>query len=302
MMMLKPRRWYRLAKTAINELYQYYVLTDKTYLKIRYKEVFGRELNLKNPQSFNEKIQWLKLYDRNPLYHKMVDKYEAKNFVADIIGEEYIIPTLGIWQKFEEIDFDCLPNQFVLKCTHDAASTVICKDKETFDFENAKLKIKKAQKYDYYHYDNRQWVYKGVKPRIIAEKYMGNDDKGQELEDYKFLVFNNKHRCSFVCSDRFNGKGLKVTFFDQNWKKMPFERHYKSADYVPKPLNYEKMVELSEKLAEYINAPFIRIDLYEIQAKIYFGEITFYPGGGVEEFTPEIWDYTLGSWIQLDQK
>ena len=291
------KKWYRISKVTILEYIMFYFLTDKMYLKFKFKKVFGKRLNLNNPQTFNEKIQWLKLNDRNPHYHNMVDKFEVKMIVSNILGDEYIIPTLGVWNNFSEINFDTLPNQFVLKCTHDAASTIICRDKNLFDFESAKVKLTKALKIDYYHYDNRQWAYKDVKPRIIAEKYM--ETTNNELEDYKFLIFNNKHRCSFVCSDRYNGRGLKVTFFDENWQKMPFERHYKTADNIPKPANYNKMVELSEKLAQYTGSPFIRIDLYEINGKIYFGEITFYPGGGVEEFTPENWDYTLGSWIKL---
>ncbi len=293
-----PKKWLRIFKTVIADLFLNYVLPDKMYLKYRYKKVFGKKLNLKNPQTFNEKIQWLKLYDRNPAYHNMVDKYEAKKFVADIIGEEYIIPTLGVWNKFDDIDFDKLPEQFVLKCTHDAASTVICKDKKTFDYISAKNKLTKALKQNYYQYENRQWAYKNVRRRIIAEKFMEDGNKG-ELKDYKFLVFNGKVKCSFVCTDRYSGNGLKVTFFDENWKKMPFERHYKTADNLPKPLNYDKMIMLSEKLAKEIGNPFVRIDLYDINNKIYFGEITFYPGGGTEEFTPESWDYTLGSWIKL---
>jgi len=294
-----PKRYYRKSKKYFRDLFLYYILTDKMYLKYQYKKVFGRKLDLKNPQTFNEKIQWLKLYDRNPAYHNMVDKYEAKEIVAKIIGEEYIIPTLGVWDKFDDIDFNLLPNQFVLKCTHDAASTVICKDKSSFDIEKAKRKITAAQKIDYYRYENRQWAYKGIKPRIIAEEYLEDEEKTGELEDYKFLIFNQKHRCSFVCSNRNTKEGLNVTFFDEKWEMMPFERHYKTDSNVLKPRLYLKMVELSERIAQYVNNPFVRVDLYEINGKIYFGEITFYPGGGVEEFTPEKWDYVLGSWIKL---
>ena len=211
-----PHKWYRLANTAVIEFIAFYFLTDKMYLKLKFQKVFGKRLNLKNPQTFNEKIQWLKLNDRDPRYHAMVDKYEAKKIVANIIGDEYIIPTLGVWDSFDEINFDLLPDKFVLKCTHDAASTIICRDKNQFDFDNAKMKLLKALKINYYHYDNRQWAYKDVKPRIIAEKYM--ETANNELEDYKFLIFNYKHKCSFVCSDRYNGKGLKVTFFDENWQ------------------------------------------------------------------------------------
>ena len=293
-----PKKWLRIIKTIISDFFLNYCLPDKVYLKCRYYVYFGKKLNLKNPQTFNEKIQWLKLYDRNPKYHKMVDKYSAKQYVAGIIGEEYIIPTYGVWNTFKEIDFNKLPDTFVLKCTHDAGSTIICNNKSTFDYEKAEKKLSLALKQNYYRYVNRQWVYKNIKPRIIAEKLM-TDDRQEKLEDYKFLVFNNKVRCSFVCTGRFSPEGLKVTFFDENWVKLPFERHYKTEDNLPKPVNYDKMVLLSEKLAQNIEVPFVRIDFYEINEKIYFGEITFYPGGGTEEFSPELWDYTLGSWINL---
>ncbi|MEI6555560.1 MAG: ATP-grasp fold amidoligase family protein [Paludibacter sp.] len=298
MKFIHPKKWYRNTKNYVTDFFLNYCLSDKVYLKFRYKQVFGRKLDFKNPLSFNEKIQWLKMYDRNPEYHKMVDKYTAKDYVAGIIGEEYIIPTYGAWDRFEDIDFDQLPDQFVLKCNHDAASTVLCKDKKTFDYTAAKKKLNKAVKQDYYRYQNRQWAYKGVKRKIMAEKYMVDSGR-EELEDYKFLVFNNKVKCSFVCTDRYSGNGLKITFFDENWEKLPFERHYKTEDSLPKPPNYDKMVELSEKIAEKVGAPFVRIDFYDILNKIYFGEITFYPGGGTEEFTPDSWDYELGSWIKL---
>lgn len=170
-----PRKWYRISKEKLRAIFLYYLLPDKVYLKYRYKQVMGKKLNLKNPQSFNEKMQWLKLYDRNPAYHKMVDKYEAKKFVANIIGEEYIIPTYGVWDSFEEIDFNALPNEFVLKCTHDAASTIVCKDKSTFDRDFANKKLTKALKQNYYRFENKQWAYKNIKPRIIAEKFMEDD-------------------------------------------------------------------------------------------------------------------------------
>ena len=287
---LHPKKWRRIIKKTLsdlifNDFVLNYCLSDKVYLKYRYKKVFGRKIDFENPQTFNEKIQWLKLYDRNPSYHNMVDKYEAKKYVAKIIGEEYIIPTLGVWSNFDDINFDKLPNQFVLKCNHDCGSTIICYDKSTFDFKSAKIKLNKALKQNYYKFLNRQWAYKDIKPLIIAEQLM-IDKKEGELEDYKFMIFNNKLKCTFVCTDRFSGDGLKVTFFDEQWKKLNFERLYKSEVDLPKPANYEKMKDIAEKLAQDIKAPFVRIDLYDIKNKIYFGEITFYPGGGTERFSP----------------
>lgn len=271
-------------------------LKDETYLKIMYEKTLKKQLNLESPKTFNEKLQWLKLYDRNPKYIKMVDKYEVKEYISKVIGKEYVIPTLGIYENFEDIDFAKLPNKFIIKGTHDSGSTVICKDKKSFDYEEAKRKINKFTKQNYF-YNGREWPYKNVKPRIIIEKYM-EDPKDEVLRDYKFMCFNGKVKCSFVCSDRYTDEGLKVTFFDVDWNKLPFERHYPSSNKeISRPVNYELMIELSEKLAKDI--PFVRVDWYEIDGKVYFGELTFYPGNGLEEFTPEEYDEILGSWIEL---
>lgn len=272
-------------------------LPDKTYVKWNYWANLKKRLNLKNPKTFNEKLQWLKLYDRKPIYTTMVDKYEVKKYVANLIGEEYIIPTLGVWDSPEEIDFDSLPDRFVLKVTHDSGGLVICKDKGKLDIEAAKAKLTRSLKRDYY-LQSREWPYKNVKRCIIAEAYM-SDNKGN-LDDYKLMCFDGQVKCSFVCSERFSGKGLHVTFFDREWKVMPFERSYPSVkEGFPKPVQYEKMVELAQKLSK--NIPFVRVDFYEVDGKIYFGELTFYPGSGFEAFQPESWDETLGSWIQLPQ-
>lgn len=414
-----------------------HVVPEEWYLKRQFKKRVGYSLNLDNPRTFNEKLQWLKLYDRNPLYTKMVDKYEAKKYAADIIGEEYIIPTLGVWDHFDEIDFDQLPGQFVLKCTHDSGSIVICKDKDKLDRKRAKEKLERGLRYNYYYRGGFEWPYKNVKPRIIAEKYMVDESRTElkdykvfnfngepkiiqvdydrfvehkrnlytvdwkyieaaiefatdaghqiprpkrldemlnlasklaadiphvrtdfysiedkiyfgemtffhgsgfekfipeefgaklgncvniqggvilsgngyilivratesctDLTDYKFMCFNGKMKCSFTCTGRNTDRGLYVTFYDRDWKKLPFSRHYPAEQIaMPKPVSYEKMVDLAEK----ISAPlkFSRIDFYEISGKIYFGEITFFPGNGMEEFSPEEWDYKIGSWIRL---
>lgn len=271
-------------------------MPDEKYLKLIFKTMVGYELNLSEPKTFNEKLQWLKLNDRKPEYTTMVDKYSAKDYVADIIGSDYIIPTLGMWDSFDEIDFDELPNQFVLKCTHDSGGLVICTDKNKFDYKAARKKITKCLKYNYY-YAGREWVYKDVKPRIIAEKYMC-DAINIELNDYKLMCFDGEVKCSFVCSDRFSEGGLRVTFYDKDWNVLPFERHYpKSNVPISKPLNYDKMISFAEKLAQ--NIPFVRVDFYEIAGKLYFGELTFFPGGGFEEFEPQEKDLELGSWIKL---
>lgn len=274
-------------------------LSDRKYLEMTYRLVIGKELNLDDPKSFNEKLQWLKLYNRKNVYTKMVDKYEVKKIVSELIGNEYIIPTLGVWDRFEDIDFSKLPDKFVLKCTHDSGGVVICKDKNTFDVDEAKNKINKALSRNFY-YAGREWPYKNVKPRIIAEEYISSGDS-KDLKDYKLMCFNGKVKCSFVCSNRNSKNGLNVDFYDINWEKMPFERHYpNSKEKVQKPNNYELMVSLAEKLAKDI--PFVRVDFYEVNNKVYFGELTFFPGAGFEEFTPEEWDYTLGSWLKLPEK
>ena len=275
------------------------LLPDYIFLKIKYKYKFNKKLDLNNPQTFNEKLQWLKLYDRNPEYTKMVDKYEAKKYVANIIGEEYIIPTLGVYDKFEDINFATLPNQFVIKCTHNSGGLIICKDKTKLNIKEARKKINKSLKRNYF-YTGREWPYKNVKPRIIAEQYM-EDKKNDELYDYKFMCFNGKVKCSFVCTDRYSEDGLKVTFFDLNWNKMPFERHYpNSNNVIEKPINYELMIKLAETLSKDI--PFVRVDFYEINNKPYFGELTFYPGNGMEEFTPEKYDKILGDMLELPKE
>ena len=204
-----------------------------------------------------------------------------------------------MYSTFDEIDFDKLPNQFVIKCTHDSGGVIICKDKEKLNIIEARKKINKCLKTNFF-YCGREWPYKNVKPRIIVEELI-NDHRNDDLNDYKFMCFNGKVRCSFVCTERRSLEGLKVTFFDIDWNKMPFERHYPSSSKkIDKPKNYAKMIELAEKLSRDI--PFARIDFYEANEKIYFGEITFFPGSGLEEFSPEIWDYTLGSWISLPER
>lgn len=274
-------------------------IPDETFLKMKYKLMMGTKLDLENPKTFNEKLQWLKLHDRNPEYTKMVDKYEAKEYVANIIGKEYIIPTLGVWDKFDDIDFDALPNEFVLKPTHTSGNVFICKDKSKIDYKKLKKQVNKWLKRDYYRI-HREWPYKNVKPRIIAEKYMENSND-EELKDYKLMCFNGKVKFAFICTDRYSEDGLKVTFFDLNWHKLPFERHYPSSNkYIEEPKNYELMKILAEELSQDI--PFVRVDFYEINGKIYFGELTFYPGAGFEEFNPEIWDQKIGDMLELPKE
>ncbi len=279
---------------------RYGKLTDEEYLKRMFKASVGYDLNLGSPKTFNEKLQWLKLYDRDPKYTAMVDKHLVKNYVANLIGEQYIIPTLAVYNSAEEIDFSSLPNRFVLKCNHNSGlGMYICKDKKSLSpkaIRKIKSNLQKGLSQDYYLY-GREWPYKNVQRKIIAEQYM-EDDKADGLMDYKFFCFNGSVYCTMVCTDRFNGNGLKVTFFDRDWNKLPLRRHYPSSEKkIMKPINYEKMIELAEKLSAGI--PFLRVDFYEINGRIYLGELTFFPGGGFEEFDPTEKDLELGDLIKL---
>lgn len=272
-------------------------MPDKIYLEKVYKLRMGRKLNLDNPQTYNEKLQWLKLYDRKPEYTKMVDKYAVKDYVAKKIGAEHIIKTLGVWDKFDDIDFTTLPNQFVLKTTHDSGGVVICKDKNVLNMKEARKRIEWSLNRKYY-YIWREWPYKDVKPRIIAEEYMV-DESGYELKDYKFFCFNGKVKALFVAKDRTKvNEETKFDFFDENFNHLPFTNgHPNSEPPYFKPENFEKMKELAEKLS--IGIPHVRVDFYNINGKIYFGELTFSHWSGLTPFNPEEWDYEFGSWIEL---
>ena len=272
-------------------------MSDEKFLKRMYKIDIGKELDLDNPKTFNEKLNWLKINDRNPLYTTLVDKYEVKSFVSEKIGSQYVVPTIGVWDKFEEIDFDTLPNQFVLKCTHDSGGLVICKDKSTFDFKKAKSKIKKCLKNNYY-YHLREWPYKNVKPRIIAEQYMEDSNSG-DLKDYKFFAFNGKVKALYIATDRQNkDEEVKFTFFDRDFNYLPFTNAHQNAVELPqKPKCFDEMIMLAEKLSEGIKQ--VRLDFYEVDEKVYFGEITFFHMSGLNRFHPEEWDAIFGSWIDL---
>ena len=269
-------------------------IPDKKYIELEYKYILGKRLNLKNPETFNEKLQWLKLYDRKPEYTKMVDKYEAKKYVSDIIGEKYIIPTLGIYNDFKDIDFEKLPNQFVIKPTHTSGNVFICKNKREINYKELENIVKHWLKRRYF-YNHREWPYKNIKPRIIIENYI-QDKNEEELKDYKFFCFNGKVKMVLVCSDRF-GK-FKKTFFDETWKPYNFtEGNHQKDQSIKIPENFEEMKELAEKLAN--NLTFVRIDFYDINGKIYFGEITFYPSAGYEKFNPSEYDKFFGDMIKL---
>lgn len=272
-------------------------LPDKTYLKIKYKRIFGKPLDLDHPKTFNEKIQWLKLHDRNPLYTNLVDKYQVKEYISELIGKEYTVPTLGIWDNFDDIDFDSLPDQFVLKCTHDSGGLVICKDKSRLDISSARQKINDSLSRNYY-YIFREWPYKNVIPRIIAEPYLEDHLTG-ELRDYKFFTFNGEPKILFVASDRMKeGEETKFDFFDMNYGHLKIQNGHPNSAILPeRPQNFQLMKNLAAELSQGI--PHVRVDFYEVNGKVYCGELTFSHFGGFVGFIPEKWDKIFGDWITL---
>ncbi len=270
---------------------------DELYLKLYYRKSFHKKLNLDNPTTFSEKLQWLKLNNRCPKYTEMVDKFSAKQYVAKIIGEKYIVPTITIWNSVDEIDWDILPKQFVLKTTHDSGGIVICKDKDKLNKQKALEKLAWAFRHDNYSI-TREWPYKNVPRRIIAEHYL--EDEYGELRDYKFLCFNGEPRLMFIATDRGNVKrgGTKFDFFDMDFKHMPIvQGHPNAKKEFEKPNVYNEMKIIAEKLSKGI--PHVRVDLYNVNGKIYFGELTFFHFSGFCPFIPEKWDKEIGSWVEL---
>lgn len=262
----------------------------------------NKRLDLKTPQGFNEKLQWLKLHDRKPVYTTMVDKYAAKKYVADIIGKKYIIPTLGVWEHFDEIDFDALPEQFVLKCTHDSESVIICRDKKSLDKGAARDKLERLLKKNYF-WGSREWPYKGVPPRILAERYMEDTGtagaKARQMTDYKFYCFHGEPEFLYVSEGLEDHGTARISFLNMDWSFAPFGRtDYKPFENLPdKPQNFAEMVRLAKKLSDGI--PFVRVDFYEVLGQVYFGELTFYPCSGFMPFCPPEWDDRLGERIDL---
>ena len=274
-------------------------LSDKSKITIEYERYMNKKLDLENPKTLNEKLQWLKLNDRKEIYTTMVDKYKVKEYVANIIGEEYIIPTIGIYDRFDDINFEELPKQFVIKCTHDSGSVIVCKDKDQLDISQCKKKIEDMLKRNYYK-QHREWPYKDVKHRIIIEKYISNDD--ELIKDYKFFCFNGIPKIMYISEGLENHLTAKMSFYDMDFKITDCKRKdYKLLDYVPKkPYNFEKMKEFAMKLSKDI--PHVRVDFYEIGRQIYFGELTFYTCSGFIPFENEEWDKKLGEMLELQKK
>ncbi len=272
-------------------------IPDKVYLHIKYYCRMGKCLHLRNPQTFSEKVQWLKLYGRRPIDTILSDKYAVKEQISKMIGSQYVIPLIGVWDKFDDIDFDKLPNQFVLKCTHDSGGIVVCKDKSQLDIEKARRVISRGLDRDFYVF-SREKAYKNIPRRVIAEEYKEDKSTG-ELRDYKFFCFNGEPKLLFVASDRqVKGEETKFDFFDMDYNHLPFTNGHPNAEVPPlKPVCFEEMKEIAAKLSKGI--PHVRVDLYEVNGKVYFGEMTYSHWGGMTPFEPEEWDYKLGSWIHL---
>lgn len=275
-------------------------MQDEALLNRKYEAIFGKRLNLDNPQTFNEKLQWLKLYDRNPEYTIMVDKYKVRDYIKEKIGEEYLIPLIGVWDNPDDIDFDALPDKFVLKCNHNSGlGMCICKDKSKLNIENVKSELKKGLAQDYY-LTGREWPYKNVPRKIIAEKYMTDSSDSSDFTDYKFFCFNGYVDCVMVCLERSSGD-TKFYFFDSNWNLKRLNTRGKNAPdgfTISKPSQMDKMFEIAAKLSK--GLPFVRIDLYQSNDHIYFGEITFFPDSGFDaNLLPET-DKYFGNLIHLE--
>ncbi len=275
---------------------------DEKYLRLLFKYRMGYPLNLNNPQTYSEKLNWLKLYDRNPLYTKLVDKYEVKKFVAEKAGEQYIIKTLGIWDKPESIQWDILPRQFVLKTTHGGGNSgvIVCKDKDVLDKDLVVKRLNVAMKQNLYK-DSREWPYKNVPKRIIAEEFI-EDEATKELRDYKFFCYDGKVEYLFIGSERQKpGEDVKFDFFDKDFNHLVLKQGHPNSKTLPeKPSQFEKMKEIASKLS--VGIPHVRVDLYEANGQVLFGEMTFYHFGGVVPFEPNEWDYKFGECLQLPQK
>ena len=284
---------YRILYAVVRRL-SFLIKDDKTFVSLIYFCKLHKRLNLKNPKTYNEKLQWLKLYNRKPEYTQLVDKYEVKEYVAKIIGKEHIIPTIGVWEKAEDIDFKSLPQQFVLKTTHDSGGLYICKDKKQINVDEIKRKMTKALKRNFYRI-HREYPYKDVKRRIIAEQFM-IDDSGKGLRDYKFFCFDGEPKIMFVATDR--PTDTRFDFFDMDFNHLPITQgHPQATKTIAKPKGFEEMKEMATILSKDI--PHVRVDFYDINGKVYFGEMTFFHYSGLVPFVPEKWDLIIGNWLQL---
>jgi len=273
-------------------------IPDKEFLEICFPAWLGYPLNLDNPKTFNEKIQWLKLYAREDYYTRIVDKYEAKLIVADKIGSKYVIPNLGVWEGVNELDLKNLPQQFVLKCNHNSGTGMcICRDKNSLDIQKVRAELQRGMKQDYY-ITGREWPYKNVPRKIIAEKLMV-DESGTELKDYKIFCFNGEPAYIQVDFGRFTKHERNL--YSTDWRYMGFASLYPTNEnyIIPKPVCLGEMLDVAKTLSK--GTPFMRVDLYVIGKDIYFGEMTLFHGSGFERWTPFEWDEKLGEMLTLPE-
>jgi hypothetical protein len=280
-------------------------IPDPLYLRIRYWAELGEKLNIRHPVTFNEKLQWLKLYNRKPEFTMMADKFEVRKYVADRVGEKYLVPLIGVWERFEDIDFSALPGRFVLKCTHDCGGLVICRDKSKLDVHETKKVISQSLRKNYFDVA-REWPYKHIVPRIIGEVYL--DDRSPDqyqdhstpvLNAYKFFCFNGTPKLLVYTVDK--GVDIRYDYFDMDFNRVEISAGYERAGYeIVKPSNFEEMKVVAAKLSNGICH--VRVDLYNISGKIYFNEMTFFNWAGFQPFIPESWDSILGSWLDLPAK
>jgi hypothetical protein len=273
-------------------------LSDRSFLSLKYRLVFKKRLNWDSPQTYSEKIQWLKIYGREPIHKIMADKYLVKDYISKKIGEQYVIPLIGVWDNENEIDFDALPERFVLKCNHDSGTgMVICKDKSKLNIEKAKAGLHKGLREDYFPI-SREYAYKDIPRKIIAEQYM-EDSETLELRDYKFFCFDGEPKAMFIAAGRSQGEeNVTFDFFDMEFNHLPFTNGHPNAKVTPKkPVCFDEMKKLAAQLS--VGIPHVRVDFYEVDGRVYFGEFTFSHWGGLKPFDPEEWDYTFGSWIKL---
>lgn len=267
-------------------------------LKRWYKRRTGKNLNLDAPKSFNEKIQWLKLYDNSPLKTKLADKYAVREWIKDEIGDDYLIPLLGVWNSFDEIDFDKLPDRFVLKANHGSHWNIIVKDKSKFDKAKAKKKFDKWMSWNYANKAGLELQYKDIVPKIVAEQFV--EDSNGELNDYKILCFNGEPKYVWIDCGRYTKDRIK-NIYDLDWNLQPFSMtHEVSKEEIPAPANLDKMIELARKLCR--DFAFVRVDFYNVDGKIYFGEMTFTSMSGLDKFKPEKYDYIMGEMLELPAK
>ena len=270
-------------------------IPTKPYLKMVYKIKTGKKLNLKNPIGFNEKLNWLKVNDIHPEYTDLVDKIKVREYVQNKIGEDICFPLLGQWEKYEDVNFEILPEQFVMKCNHDSGSVKIINNKSKIDHKELAKFFKSRLKINSYTI-GREYPYKNIKPMIMAEKYMVPNGSS-DINDYKFFCFNGKPEIMFIATDR--STDVKFDFFDMNFNHLDIENiHPQAGKRIEKPKLFEEMKEIASKLSQ--GMKFVRIDLYEIEGKVYFGEFTFFHGGGFWLFKPDEWERKLGDWIEID--